>query len=97
MPNAFQIALFVAVITAFLIPALQSLNDPTERTNDLLTNLTSVIAQMAALNGVQTSPTMRPEKSQPSDILSFLWTTSLILSVSSLYRQSFVPLSHLHA
>ena len=48
-----QIALFVAVITAFLVPALQSINDPTEQTNALLTTLTTVIVHVAALNGAQ--------------------------------------------
>ena len=81
----FQIAQFVAVIAAFLVPALQSLNDPTAQTNALLTNLTSVIVQIAALNGVRLPQMTQPEGSQsdtPSGILSFLWTTSLVLSVS---------------
>ena len=85
MLSSFQIALFVAVITAFLIPALQSLNDPTAQTNALLMNLTSIIVQIAVLNGARVPQTMQPEESQsdtPSGILSFLWTTSLILSVS---------------
>ena len=80
-----QIALFVAVITAFLVPALQSLNDPTAQTNALLMNLTSVIVQIAVLNGVRVPQAKQPEESQsdtPSGILSFLWTTSLVLSVS---------------
>lgn len=87
MLSTLQIALFVAVITAFLIPALQSLSEPTEQTNALLTNLTSVIVQLAALNGAQIPRLTQPEDSQsdvPCEILSFLWTTSLVLSVRSL-------------
>ena len=85
MLTGFKIALFVAVITAFLVPALQSLGDPTEETNNLLMNLTSVIVQIAALNGVQIPQTTQQEASQSdtsNDILSFLWTSSLVLSVS---------------
>ena len=84
MLSSLQIALFVAVITAFLVPALQSLNDPTALTNALLMNLTSVIVQTAALNGVRVPQLTQAEESQsdtPSGILSFLWTTSLVLSV----------------
>ena len=90
MLSAFQIALFVAVITSFLVPALQSLDDPTGQTNALLTNLRTVIVQIAALQGVQIAQITQAEDSQsdaPSDVLSFLWTTSLVLSVSSAWQQ----------
>ena len=98
--STFQIALFVAVITAFLVPALQSLNDPTAQTNALLMNLTSVIVQIAVLNGVRVPQATQPDESQsdtPSGILSFLWTTSLVLSVSFFAVVDFCSLMLLHA
>ena len=77
----------MAVITAFLVPALQSLDDPADQTNDLLHNLTAVILQLAELNGMQVAQTasVREETQNTSnEILSFLWTMSLVLAVGSL-------------
>lgn len=82
----YQVALFVTVVTAFQVPVSQSLSqDPADLTNSILTNLTSVIVQISALNGLTVPAAFaQPEAFTPSwtnQVISFLWYTSLVLSV----------------
>jgi len=72
------IALFVAVITAFQIPAAASLSrDPADRTNDLLGNLTTIVIRIAALNGLQI-PDVEPQQPQFKILKFALISTSNI-------------------
>ncbi|EIM82306.1 uncharacterized protein STEHIDRAFT_64732, partial [Stereum hirsutum FP-91666 SS1] len=82
------IALFSAIVTSFLVPALAGLSqDPAERTNELVSNLTEVIIQ---LSQGQTSsldfPESIPFNPNPGVIRQVVfWTLSLLTSVSCVF------------
>jgi hypothetical protein len=91
---ALQIALFVTVITAFLAPVVQTLSEnPVDRTNALLANLTELWLESNRLNNLVvpiniTQPTpFIPAKS--TMIVYLLLSLSLIISVRDSATQLF--------
>lgn len=81
-----QIALFSAILATFLVQSLTGLSqDPGDRTNELLANLTNIIialnnANVSNLNIDPPTP-FTPESSAIR--LNFYWSISLVLSVSN--------------
>ena len=91
MSCVLQVGLFVTIITAFLIPVLQNLSpDPSDLTNDILVNLTTVVYEIAIMNGLKVPSNLtRPSPFQASlsdEIVSLLWYLALLLSVRSSYH-----------
>ena len=91
MDCVLQVGLFVTIITAFLIPVLQNLSpDPSDLTNDILVNLTTVVYEIAIMNGLKVPSNLtRPSPFQASlsdEIVSLLWYLALLLSVRSSYH-----------
>lgn len=81
-----KVGLFVAIITAFQVPVSQNLSaNPADLTNVILGNLTSIVYEIALLNGMKVPvslPQPVPFKPARSDeIVTFLWYSALILSV----------------
>ncbi|KZS91449.1 hypothetical protein SISNIDRAFT_414101 [Sistotremastrum niveocremeum HHB9708] len=81
------IALFSAIVTAFLNQVIQNLTpSPGQNTDELLSSLIEVVVQIATLNGLKTPSIPEPEpfEAAHSDELSaFFWYSSLIVSVSA--------------
>ena len=81
-----QVALFVTVVTTFQGPVSQNLTaNPADTTNELLNNLTTIIYDIAILNGLK-APVDLPgpapfKRSQSDEILTLLCYSALILSV----------------
>ncbi|EIM81405.1 uncharacterized protein STEHIDRAFT_31176, partial [Stereum hirsutum FP-91666 SS1] len=78
------IALFSAIVTTFFVQSLDGLTqDPSDRTNELLQNLTSIVlsighGNLSALT-IDEPQTFEPEASAVR--LNFYWSIALILSV----------------
>ncbi|KZT35752.1 hypothetical protein SISSUDRAFT_1121406 [Sistotremastrum suecicum HHB10207 ss-3] len=79
------IALFSAIVTAFLNQVIQNLTpSPGQNTDELLGSLIEVVVQIATLNGLKTPSIPEPEpfEAAHSDELSaFFWYSSLIVSI----------------
>ncbi|KZS91423.1 hypothetical protein SISNIDRAFT_487407 [Sistotremastrum niveocremeum HHB9708] len=79
------IALFSAIVTAFLIPTIAALSpSPGENTDDLLQSLIDVVLQIASLNGLKTPTFTPPEPFVPAssdEVSASLWFSSLIVSI----------------
>ncbi|KZT31953.1 hypothetical protein SISSUDRAFT_1038075 [Sistotremastrum suecicum HHB10207 ss-3] len=79
------IALFSAIVTAFLLPTLSALSPaPGQNTDQLLQNLIEFIAQTASLNGLTTPAVTQIAPFVPADsdeIAVALWYSSLIFSI----------------
>ncbi|KZT40782.1 hypothetical protein SISSUDRAFT_1118062 [Sistotremastrum suecicum HHB10207 ss-3] len=80
------IALFSAIVTAFLLPTLSALSPaPGQNTDQLLQNLADLIFELATLNNLRTPTRARlPEPFVPArsdEISAALWYSSLILSI----------------
>ncbi|KZT35753.1 hypothetical protein SISSUDRAFT_133837 [Sistotremastrum suecicum HHB10207 ss-3] len=79
------IALFSAIVTAFLNQIIQNLTPaPGQDTDQLLTSLIEVIVQIASLNGLQTPVIKEPEPFQAAhsdEVSAFFWYSSLIVSI----------------
>lgn len=81
-----QIALFSAIVTTFFVQSLTGLSqDPGDRTNELLQNLTEIIISISPVNVAQLNiPSPTPFQPEGSAVrLNFYWSISLILSVSA--------------
>lgn len=80
-----QIALFSAVVTSFLVQAITGLSqDPSDRTNELISNLTDVIIQLSAVKAASLTLASPAPFEPDSDTvrLNVYWSLSLIVSVS---------------
>ncbi|KZT31957.1 hypothetical protein SISSUDRAFT_1097532 [Sistotremastrum suecicum HHB10207 ss-3] len=79
------IALFSAIVTAFLLPTLSALTPlPGQNTDELLQNLIELVAQIALLNGLKTPNLSAPAPFVPEtsdEISAALWYSSLIVSI----------------
>ncbi|KZS91421.1 hypothetical protein SISNIDRAFT_164233 [Sistotremastrum niveocremeum HHB9708] len=78
------IALFSAIVTAFLLPTLSALVPaPGQNTDLLLQNLVDLVTQIASLNGLRT-PNIDPppafEAATSDEISAALWYSSLIVN-----------------
>ncbi|EIM86585.1 uncharacterized protein STEHIDRAFT_57139 [Stereum hirsutum FP-91666 SS1] len=78
------IALFSAVVTSFLVQASTGLSqDPSDRTNELLSNLTEIIIQLSAnTSALHISPPTQFDPDPRIVRLNVYWSLSLIISVS---------------
>ena len=77
----------MAIISAFQVPVSQNLSaNPADLTNVILNNLTTIMYDIAALNGMKVPvslPQPVPFKPARSDeIVTFLWYSALTFSVS---------------
>ncbi|KZS91404.1 hypothetical protein SISNIDRAFT_413960 [Sistotremastrum niveocremeum HHB9708] len=83
------IALFSAIVTAFLLATLNSVSPaPGQGTEPLLKNLTEIIYQIALMNGMNTPNVSAPVAFVPAasdEIAAAFWYGSLILSVSQIF------------
>jgi hypothetical protein len=80
----FQLGLFSAIVTAFIIPSLATLQqDEIARTNEILSNLTEILLIIGGTNATQLNlPQPTPFVPQASDVrLNVYLTLSLIISV----------------
>lgn len=88
MIATFQIALFSAIVTAFLVPTIGNLTpQPGQDTDALIASLIDVVVQIASLNGLKVPIVTAPEpfRANPKDeAAASFWFTSLIVSVSKL-------------
>ncbi|EIM86009.1 uncharacterized protein STEHIDRAFT_58585 [Stereum hirsutum FP-91666 SS1] len=78
------VALFSAIVTTFFVQSLEGLSqDPGDRTNELLLNLTELVIAVSGVNAshltIQPPTAFEPEESAVR--LNFYWSISLILSV----------------
>lgn len=81
-----KVGLFVAIITAFQVPVSQNLSaNPADLTNTILNNLTSIVYDIAVLNGLK-APAQLPQPvpfkpARSDEIVTFFWYSALILAV----------------
>ena len=78
----------MTVITAFQVPVSQNLvQNPADLTNDILTNVTIIIYEIAILNGLKVPVELLPpaafEPARSDEIVTLLWYSALLLSVRS--------------
>lgn len=81
----FQVTLFSAVVTAFLVPALGALSqNPVERTNELVSNLTEIVIQLSRVEPSSLDFSVSSAFKPNPDIVrqNVLWSLSLVTSVS---------------
>ncbi|KZS91533.1 hypothetical protein SISNIDRAFT_414141, partial [Sistotremastrum niveocremeum HHB9708] len=92
------IALFSAIVTAFLLPIIQNLTPvPGQDTDALLASLIDVIIQIASMNGLSVPDVKPPPPFQAADsdeISAFFWYSSLIVSVSDILFEQYPNPKH---
>lgn len=95
-----KVGLFVSIISSFLVPVSQNLSqNPADLTNEILSNLTSIVYEIALLNGLEVPaklPQPKPFKpAHPDEVVTFFWYSALIISVRPSYLPLISTISHL--